>query len=164
MTPAELDARLRRLIAAASARAARDGRPAGALLRRRARRRRQRAIGGLLVLAVVALGAVLFVRPGTRTPVAGQPPAASCAPAAFVPVLERALAADGVGRVSSAVVQDCRGGYARVYAVPAATGADSVQAFLRDDGGRWVVFAHGRELDCDGRHPELAEACRALGY
>ena len=162
MTPAELDARLRRLIAA-SGRAARDGRPAGALLRRRARRRRQRAIGGLLVLAIVAVGAVLFLEPGPRTPVASQPPAASCAPAAFVPVLERALAPDGVGRVSSAVVQDCRGGYARVYAVVAASG-DSVQAFLRDDGGRWVVIAHGRELDCDGRHPALAEACRALGY
>jgi hypothetical protein len=111
---------------------------------------------------MVAAGAVLFVDRGTTTPVAGQPPAASCAPAAFVPVLERALAADGVGPIRSAVVQDCRGGYARVYAVPAAGGA--VQVFLRDDGGRWVLLARGRELDCDGRHPDLAEACRALGY
>jgi hypothetical protein len=81
-----------------------------------------------------------------------------------VPALERALAPEGVGRVSSAVVHDCRAGYARVYAVPAAGGAQTMQAFLRDDGGHWVVLAHGRELDCDGRHPELADACRALGY
>jgi hypothetical protein len=159
----DLDARLRRLIAAGTAQAARSGRPPAALLRRRARQRRRRAVGGLALLTVAGIGALLAGGGlfGRQPPVANQPPPASCAPAAFVPVLERELAPV---QIASVVVQDCRDGYARVVGVPDSAGGDGVQAVLRDDGGTWRVLAHGRRIECDGGDTTIAEACARLGY
>jgi hypothetical protein len=159
----DLDARLRRLIAAGTAQAARSARPPAALLRRRARQRRRRAAGGLALLTVAGIGAVLAGGGlfGRQAPVADQPPPASCAPAAFVPVLERELAPV---QIASVVVQDCRDGYARVVGVPDSAGGDGVQAVLRDDGGTWRVLAHGRRIECDAGDEAIAEACARLGY
>ena len=77
----DLDARLRRLIAAGTAQAARSGRPPAAQQRGRARQRRRRAVGGLALLTVAGIGAVLAGGGlfGRQAPVADQPPPAACA-------------------------------------------------------------------------------------
>ena len=66
---------------------------------------------------------------------------------------------------ASVAVQNCAGGYARVFATPtAAVEGERELVFLHDAGGSWTVVASGTGLRCgaDGDQ-EVATACRALG-
>jgi hypothetical protein len=95
----------------------------------------------------------------TTAPVSGT--AASCQPAAFLPVLQRELDSQSGPRLASVKVERCRGGYARVSAEPASQDTDTLQAFLRADAGTWAIIDYGTDLECDAH---LAAACRGLGY
>jgi ABC-type glycerol-3-phosphate transport system substrate-binding protein len=95
----------------------------------------------------------------TTAPVSGK--AASCQPAAFLPVLQRELDSRSGPRLASVEVERCRGGYARVSAEPASQDTDTLQAFLRADAGTWAIIDYGTDLECDAH---LATACRGLGY
>jgi hypothetical protein len=71
-------------------------------------------------------------------------------------------------------LQQCRNGYARVFAVPDNSrcghpgGAclDNEQVFLADHGGQWSYLTSGTGIVCeadDDLFPALLTACRALG-
>lgn len=103
-------------------------------------------------------------------------PQAPCTDAAILPVVADALqgAAGGALHIVSVDVQQCRNGYARVFAAPDDAGcgqsggacAETEQVFLTDDAGRWSYLTSGTGIACaadDDLFPALLAACRALG-
>ena len=103
-------------------------------------------------------------------------PHAPCTAPAILPVVAAELeAAAGVALPIVAVdLQQCRNGYARVFAVPDSSrcsdpgGAcvENEQVFLADHGGQWSYLTSGTWIACqadDDQSPALLAACRALG-
>lgn len=66
-------------------------------------------------------------------------------------------------------IQECGGGYARVYAqpgnVPAGSNVDSEQVFLRYEQHEWIVIASGTGITCSDQDlsGDVEQACAALG-
>lgn len=101
---------------------------------------------------------------------------AACTAAAIRPVVAAELeaAAGGALHIVAVDLQQCRNGYARVFAVPdnARCGdpggacLDNEQVFLADHGGQWSYLTSGTGIACeadDDLSPTLLAACRALG-
>lgn len=70
----------------------------------------------------------------------------------------------------SVSIQECQGGYARVYAHPGNVPAgwsveDSEQVFLRSEADGWVVITSGTGISCadSDLSPDLERACTTLG-
>ena len=70
-------------------------------------------------------------------------------------------------------ITNCRGGYARVVAVPSNTNCgkpggscyNNEQVFLEDDNGHWSFLDNGSGINCDNPLTvrKVAAACKALG-
>lgn len=95
---------------------------------------------------------------------------ASCAPDAFLPLLEGFDNPDLELIIDDVDVANCRNGYARVYAIPREnpTGHpqhESEQVFLRDVGGTWEVVESGTGISCSDRDlsSQLLQVCDGLG-
>ena len=92
------------------------------------------------------------------------PAAAYCDPAAILAVIRQQV--DVVGSWGSVDIQECRNGYARVYAHLRATPqGDAEQVFLRDVNGSWQVITSGTGISCSDQDigADLRDACEALG-
>ncbi len=103
-------------------------------------------------------------------------PHAACTEAAILPVVADELeAAAGSGlQIVSVNLQQCRNGYARVFAVPdnsrcghpGGACAETEQVFLTDHAGQWSHLTSGTGIACEADHdlfPALLAACQALG-
>ena len=66
---------------------------------------------------------------------------------------------------ASVDIQECRNGYARVYAHLRGMPGEAEQVFLRDVDGSWQVITSGTGITCSDQDisPELKDACGALG-
>jgi hypothetical protein len=100
------------------------------------------------------------------------PAAAACDPAAMLPVIQDSIELGVEGVFWDEVgIQECRNGYARVYAgvggtpPPGTSLEDAEQVFLKDVDGEWTVLTSGTGIGCadDDLSPELQLACNALG-
>jgi hypothetical protein len=98
-------------------------------------------------------------------------PTAPCTSAAMLPVVQAVLEEPGVVRITAVNIQQCRNGYARVFAVPQAVDEseefETEQVFLKTVGSSWAVLTFGTGIDCanddDLSPPELETACTLLG-
>jgi hypothetical protein len=103
-------------------------------------------------------------------------PHAPCTEAAILPVVadELQAAAGGALHIIAVNLQQCRNGYARVFAVPDNAGCDhpggacveTEQVFLADHAGQWRHLTSGTGIACeadDDLFPALLAACQALG-
>lgn len=103
-------------------------------------------------------------------------PHAPCTAAAIFPVVAAELeaAAGGALHIVSVDLQQCRNGYARVFAVPdnsrcgqpGGACVDNEQVFLADHGGQWSYLTSGTGIACEADNdlfPALLAACRAIG-
>jgi hypothetical protein len=103
-------------------------------------------------------------------------PHAPCTEAAILPVVAGELeAADsGALHIVSVNLQQCRNGYARVFAIPdnsecghsGGACVENEQVFLADHAGQWSYLTSGTGIACeadDDLFPALLAACRALG-
>ena len=103
-------------------------------------------------------------------------PHAPCTEAAILPVVadELEAAAGGALHIVAVDLQQCRNGYARVFAVPdnswcghpGGACAETEQVFLADHAGQWSHLTSGTGIACeadDDLFPALLAACRALG-
>jgi hypothetical protein len=95
--------------------------------------------------------------------------AASCEPAAFLPVLKEAFDDASVGlAVVAARVERCANGYAQVFAEPddAACAAgvggcfETEQVYLEAVAGDWTIVDAGTGISCDD--PDAAAALREV--
>ena len=103
-------------------------------------------------------------------------PHAPCTEAAILPVVadELEAAAGGALHIVAVDLQQCRNGYARVFAVPDNSGCghpsgacvETEQVFLADHAGQWRHLTSGTGIACeadDDLFPALLAACQALG-
>jgi hypothetical protein len=103
-------------------------------------------------------------------------PHAPCTEAAILPVVagELEAAAGGALHFVAVELQQCRNGYARVFAVPDNSGCghpggacvETEQVFLADHAGQWRHLTSGTGIACeadDDLFPALLAACQALG-
>lgn len=99
-------------------------------------------------------------------------PVAPCDPEAMLPVIGEAIQIPYDGMFWESVeIQECRNGYARVFAItggtpPTGTQLEgSEQVFLQDIEGQWAMLSSGSGLDCypGSMPPDLKDACEALG-
>jgi hypothetical protein len=105
---------------------------------------------------------------------ASTPSAAACDENAMLAVVTAALPLPPPDRIVTLHIQQCRNGYARVFAVPSNVRCgqpgdscyNNEQVFLKDVGGNWTYLDSGSGIDCADPHgiPAIdAAACRALG-
>lgn len=99
---------------------------------------------------------------------------ASCAPAAFLPVLKGAFDDADIGlSVVAARVERCAGGYAQVFAEPDDAGCtpgvggcfETEQVFLKaGEDGSWTIVASGTGIACTDEDADAAlrEVCEGL--
>lgn len=96
----------------------------------------------------------------------GSAPQADCGPEAMSAAVSAELDPDG-SIPGTVAVQQCQGGYARIFYEPEAANLESEQVFLVDTGGDWAVLTYGTGIDCatetDWRPAQLEDACVALG-
>ena len=103
-------------------------------------------------------------------------PHAPCTEAAILPVVagELEAAAGGALQIVAVDLQQCRNGYARVFAAPDNSGCghpgdacvETEQVFLADHAGHWSYLTSGTGIACeadDDLFPALLAACQALG-
>jgi hypothetical protein len=108
----------------------------------------------------------------TQAPQTATPFAQACTSNVLLPLLKRRFDDPSKELVIERVdIRRCRNGYAHVFAItrrnpPGDPQYENEQLFLRFVNGEWQSVSEGTGISCSDEdlRPELAEACRRLGY